>query len=928
MARWHDVSCDTPSILCKDGKPRCRSCGKSPDLEALVVQQETVDDLWHLPADEEVGTMSLHWPTSVTYSGKEESQVRSRDDPVIGPTSQKETRKPSTIYEERLPSDQFRLLCLTAQIGEDRPIHVSLETYAYDDYPEYETVSYAWGGEDGDSSKCLPVYIGKYWDVLLQTKNCWSLLKHVRPRRGIRLIWLDAVCINQDDTTEKEMQIARMGMIYQQSLRVVVYLGNDIVRACKSGRHHPRRHYLHECSASNEALQSKLRRMIELRYFRRVWVIQELLLAPNALIAIDEIEFTSGPANGGHGWKWISSKVPWLDFLCNGSSLREKSLFDVLNIALSSEASDPRDKLFGLLGLVSPDMANDLAPDYSISMIHTYIGITSYCILNLKESCTFMAAAGSRSTQQCPSWVSDWEGYRLLGDFRSNVCSFDLPRIQGMPKIHFRWGSSIGSPVLGDMAEVVDGDGEQIVTATNSPNGRYCYVHLHGAPGDAGEISFSNPAGYKISRACSDIEWITWDTHRPRINKRTASLTMDLVHLFRVYARPRRINRFRVRNMEISIFQFRSTNCQMLLTTSHVSFDDYKANEAMDIFALVDKYQEEYLLFFMSKTTDANKYRLVKTCPCYNLTVQYPFESTRPENLRLVIALLRGIHDNFTVEQAPERDLSELGSLVESSLYASCLTKAWGNVESQIAMLGYVNIRDDIRCTLYSQKVHSTSMLGDVERTIHFNSTSRPVNFLVLRQVFLQSSQTLLSILTLIHYLVSADDGHTANFMDDYLIFIYKQHPETRPVLRNNMLYISLPLTARAIFFNRPISENTPYVNIPWEWSINTGDNTKPTSWAPCDMEFDKLSRSMGLPLSEFRLRAPVSRIKNVLRNTLYYEMLSKLSPARRHTGEDELTMLLREPKDEDRYICLNSWPQIVIDEFHAVGKIKSVEII
>lgn len=150
------------------------------------------------------------------------------------------------IYGSGLRDDKFRLLCLTAPAGPEDPIHVTLTTYPDDDCPEYETTSYAWGGEDGKSAKTRPVYVGDCWDVLLQTANCWSLLKYLRPRRGIRMVWVDAICINQEDDAERGRQVVEMVTIYKRSSRVVVYLGIEIVSNTSAGRNHPRRHSLHK----------------------------------------------------------------------------------------------------------------------------------------------------------------------------------------------------------------------------------------------------------------------------------------------------------------------------------------------------------------------------------------------------------------------------------------------------------------------------------------------------------------------------------------------------------------------------------------------------------------------------------------------------------------------------------------------------------
>lgn len=100
------------------------------------------------------------------------------------------------IYGDTLGPEELRLANISSTTNSNDPIHITLESYEDDDCPEYEAVFYAWGGEDNDYTRDKPVYVGEFWDVLLQTKNCWYMLQYLRPWRGHRLIWVDAICIN------------------------------------------------------------------------------------------------------------------------------------------------------------------------------------------------------------------------------------------------------------------------------------------------------------------------------------------------------------------------------------------------------------------------------------------------------------------------------------------------------------------------------------------------------------------------------------------------------------------------------------------------------------------------------------------------------------------------------------------------------------
>jgi len=177
-----------------------------------------------------IGRMDLHWPPCVPY--KYSSDVRlgshvqrgssSEKNSTVVSSSKRDTVPPSPVYANTpLRNDHFRLLCLVPADGDNYPICGTIERHGYDNCPDYETVSYTWGGEEGDFNPVHPLYVGPHWDVLLQTRNCWSMLQYLRPQRGIRLIWVDAICIDQKNMLERESQVAKMVLIYTNCLNVI-----------------------------------------------------------------------------------------------------------------------------------------------------------------------------------------------------------------------------------------------------------------------------------------------------------------------------------------------------------------------------------------------------------------------------------------------------------------------------------------------------------------------------------------------------------------------------------------------------------------------------------------------------------------------------------------------------------------------------------
>lgn len=86
--------------------------------------------------------------------------------------------------------------------------------------PDYEALSYVWGTPDGD---CPLICEGK---TLLVTPNCEAALRRARRRWSRRTLWIDAICIDQSSTVERNVQVSMMGDIYSRAKRVVIWLGD------------------------------------------------------------------------------------------------------------------------------------------------------------------------------------------------------------------------------------------------------------------------------------------------------------------------------------------------------------------------------------------------------------------------------------------------------------------------------------------------------------------------------------------------------------------------------------------------------------------------------------------------------------------------------------------------------------------------------
>lgn len=101
------------------------------------------------------------------------------------------------------------------------------------------------------------------------TANLCEALLRLRDRFLDRIIWIDAICINQNDDREKEHQIQLMAHIYGRAGRVVVWLGqatDDSEMAFAMLRN------VESKKSCDETETRALRSVLERPWFRRIWV--------------------------------------------------------------------------------------------------------------------------------------------------------------------------------------------------------------------------------------------------------------------------------------------------------------------------------------------------------------------------------------------------------------------------------------------------------------------------------------------------------------------------------------------------------------------------------------------------------------------------------------------------------------------------------
>ncbi|KAH7304783.1 heterokaryon incompatibility protein-domain-containing protein [Stachybotrys elegans] len=119
-----------------------------------------------------------------------------------------------------LDISQSDIRLLTLHPGpRDAPVSCSLTHVSLTLNPEYEALSYTWGDKKNIGSISMD---GCTFEV---RSNLETALRYLRLPDSPRVLWIDALCINQDDVAEKNAQVPRIGEIYQQAAQVLAWLG-------------------------------------------------------------------------------------------------------------------------------------------------------------------------------------------------------------------------------------------------------------------------------------------------------------------------------------------------------------------------------------------------------------------------------------------------------------------------------------------------------------------------------------------------------------------------------------------------------------------------------------------------------------------------------------------------------------------------------
>ena len=372
--------------------------------------------------------------------------------------------EPSKIYRPLDPhSQQIRLLQIFPSSELEAPIHCSIfEADLKDDPPPiYRALSYVWG----DPELTAEINIEGTEGPTTIGLNLSRAIRYIRHDSDDVVLWADALCINQNDIQERSDQVCKMGSVYSGAKEVIAWLREEdddtkiameLVESWATFIDMPNKFEGIGEQPMGAAMLEPVQRLVPLAldsransallalaekpYWVRAWVYQELSLAKNVVIQSGTVSTTLDcflKAHEGLQMLYVVSMLgdtptgfvanadfmtrPWVHMLSIvGSSrgMRPSSLptlpLKMLTYFKALDSTDPRDKVFALLGFVALDgpYAELITPDYEKSTEQVFIDVAKYLILTqqtlhvLNERHLRLSTSRHRSL---PTWVPDWQ---------------------------------------------------------------------------------------------------------------------------------------------------------------------------------------------------------------------------------------------------------------------------------------------------------------------------------------------------------------------------------------------------------------------------------------------------------------------------------------------------------------------------------------
>jgi hypothetical protein len=320
---------------------------------------------------------------------------------------------------------------------------------------EYTALSYSWARPE-----LCETLVCNGGNMPISRSNAAALVS-LRSHTKLRYVWIDAICINQEDDLEKSAQVAKMLSIYKKARSVTVWIGEPdtdsrLAFACIEGlsklqkemRQYGKTTHVPSCYNQLRSISRAIRSLYERPWIRRTWIRQEIYGARRITIRCGIYQISwDGFVGAADVVKTMRALVKDEESISEpreahynrllGEAMRNatmppsgikspRDLVEVLLQARHFEVSDPKDTFYAVLGMCNV-VAFSNAPgeppqnskgavliDYNKTLVEVYRDATS-CILHRKGGPDKLAdlwhsyRRGSLHMEGLPYWAVDWQ---------------------------------------------------------------------------------------------------------------------------------------------------------------------------------------------------------------------------------------------------------------------------------------------------------------------------------------------------------------------------------------------------------------------------------------------------------------------------------------------------------------------------------------
>ena len=363
-----------------------------------------------------------------------------------------QSHNPIDSLYKRLGETDIRLF--TVSVHDRSTVSLELRTYLRTAAPKYDAISYTWGD---DTSTTSVLCNGESLKIRTNLFNALPFIYDSRPEPRTRPLWVDAICLNQDDNLEKAIHVPRMGEVYENATRTLIWLGEaadnsdlamDNVESLTQkllNVKNPKSLSVHQRLANydlpppNDQKWEALK-VLQLRpWVFRLWTLQEIVLSEeavllcgcksvpwNALVALHQAAIQAelhtmvkAEADPDTPYKQSQILISHVDFL--RKYRKNKSVITVptlLTLSADRGYSLPVDRVWALLGLLNETYQRYIRDaklvDYSeaaISNYHeTFLSIVKFHIKHDTSLAMQIIEDNVRIARNpsLPSWCPDW----------------------------------------------------------------------------------------------------------------------------------------------------------------------------------------------------------------------------------------------------------------------------------------------------------------------------------------------------------------------------------------------------------------------------------------------------------------------------------------------------------------------------------------